>query len=75
MTLQSILNNLPLNDYVTVSVWDHDEETELVRETKLMSKWNGIGIFSEKVLAHRLAPVRFIYSMNSEIIIECRERK
>lgn len=75
MTLQSILNTLPLNDHVTISVWDTHDEEELIRVTKLVGPQNTIHIFGDEVLTHRLARVRYIYTNGDPmqgIIIECK---
>ena len=74
MTLQAILGQVPFEGKLTISVWSADWE-ELVRESREVNRWHDIGIFSDEVLKYRLAPVKMVFPLCGEIVIECKERK
>ena len=75
MTLQAILGQVPFEGKLTVSVWSSDWEEEVVRESREVDRWHDIGVFSEEVLKHRLAPVKVVFTLGSDIVIECKLKK
>lgn len=76
MTLQSLINNVPFEDKVTISIWSADWDEELERETAV-TECGHLG--SLKTIAeaynNRVKVVRVFSVYDGGITIECKLKK
>lgn len=75
MTLQSLINNVPFEDKVTISVWSADWDEELVRESAVTECGHLGNLQYIAYYYNTKAKVTRIFHTDDGITIECKLKK